>query len=50
MTRTAALLFVAAVYLIGAAFDGPIDDGAQVIADDKNEVITAAAAAWKETP
>lgn len=48
MKTAAALLFVATVYLIGAAFDIQIDDGAQVIADDKNEVITAAAAAWKE--
>jgi len=48
MKPLAALLFVAAVYLIGAMCDIQIDDGAHVIADDKNEVITAAAAAIKE--
>lgn len=61
MTRAAALLFVAAVYLIGALWDAPSEheaalDTAAAARDiersglDKNEVITAAAAAWKETP
>jgi hypothetical protein len=42
--KTAALWLAAIAVALLLAYVGPIDDGAQVIADDKNEVIAAAAA------
>lgn len=61
MKAAAALLFVAAVYLIGAVWDAPSELEAALATAaaardiersglNKNEVITAVAAAWKETP
>ena len=46
--KTAATWAAAIAIALLIAYVGPIDDGAQVIADDKNEVINAAKVASKE--